>query len=152
MKRPAMPAIRFVVSGMRLLFCLLAAWPLFSQSPVDEVRKAEAAMAAARVAKDVAAMDRLTASDFLWVRAGGAVTDKKALLEEMREGTLDAYESVGEDRVRVYGNTAVVIAARILHESKGDVRIAVTNVWVKSRDGAWQRVSSHTTRIVQPPR
>jgi ketosteroid isomerase-like protein len=137
---------------LRLLIAMLAAWPVLGQSPVDEIRKAEAAMAAARVAKDVAAMDRLTASDFLWVRAGGAVTDKKALLDEMREGRLDSYESVGEDRVRVYGNTAVVIAARVLHESTGDARLAVTNVWVKGRDGAWQRVSSHTTRIVQPPR
>jgi ketosteroid isomerase-like protein len=131
---------------------MLTAWPVLGQSPIDQVKKAEAQLAAARASKDVAATDRLTAGDFLWVRAGGAVTDKKALLEEMRGGRLDVYESVGEDRVRVYGNTAVVIAARVLHESSGDARITVTNVWVKSGDGAWQRVSSHTTRIVQPPR
>jgi ketosteroid isomerase-like protein len=131
----------------RTLVYLLWVLPLMAaDSPEVQVANAEKAMAAARAAKDVAALERLTADDFIWVRAGGAMTDKKELLEEMRAGRLDTYSPDGDQRIRVYGNTAVVTGARTLNEATGTARIVVTNVWVK-HGNEWQRVSSHTTRI-----
>jgi ketosteroid isomerase-like protein len=114
----------------------------------DEVSNAEKALAAARAANDAAALDRLTADDFIWVRPTGAVTGKKELLEDLTAGRLAKYDFDGEQRIRIFGDSAVVTGARVLHVGAVDRKIMVTNVWVR-KEGQWQRVSSQTAFLPQ---
>jgi hypothetical protein len=92
---------------------------------------------------DANALDRLTSEDFIWIREYGRVTDKKALLEGLRAGRLAKYDLDGEQHIRLFGTTAVVTGARLLHQRAGDRKIMVTKVWV-NKEGRWQRVSSQT--------
>jgi len=114
----------------------------------DEVSNAEKAVAAARAADDASALDRLTADDFIWVRPTGAVSGKKELLDDLSAGRLAKYYFDGEQRIRIFGDTAVVTGARMLHVGAADRKIMVTNVWVR-KDGQWQRVSSQAAYFPQ---
>jgi ketosteroid isomerase-like protein len=125
------------------LIAFLAGWVSFAADAREEVSNAEKAVAAARAANDASALDRLTADDFIWVRPTGAVSGKKDLLDDLRANRLAKYDFDGEQRIRIYGDTAVVTGARMLHVGAADRRIMVTNVWVR-KDGQWQRVSSQT--------
>lgn len=126
-----------------VLLAFLAAGMSLAGDARDEVSNAEKAVAAARAANDASALDRLTADDFIWVRPTGAVTGKKELLDDLRASRLAKYDFDGEQQIRIFGDTAVVTGARILHAASADRKIMVTNVWVR-KDGQWQRVSSQT--------
>jgi ketosteroid isomerase-like protein len=140
-----------MIQRITVLMSIAAGFSL-SADVRDEVSNAEKAVAAARASRDVPALDRLTADDFIWVRPNGAITGKKELLDGLTQGAgpdrLDLYDFDGEQRIRVYGDTAVVIGARILHEKSADRKIVVTDVWVKKK-GRWQRVSSQTAYFSQ---
>jgi ketosteroid isomerase-like protein len=114
----------------------------------DEVSNSEKAVAAARSSSDASALDRLTADDFVWVRPNGVTTGKKELLEDLKANRLAKYDLDGEQRIRIFGETAIVTGARILHQKQADQKIMVTNVWVK-KSGQWQRVSSQTAYFPQ---
>src|SRR5579863_2634094 len=89
----------------------------------DQVSDAEKALVAARSGDDASAMDRLRAEDFLWVRPDGRITSKTQLLEDLRAHRLASYKLVGEQRIRIFGNTAVVTGERLLD---GIRRVMVT--------------------------
>jgi ketosteroid isomerase-like protein len=125
------------------LLALFAAGLSLAADSRDQVSDAEKALVAARSGDDASAMDRLTDEDFLWVRPDGRITSKKQLLEDLKAHRLASYKLVGEQRIRIFGNTAVVTGERLL---EGTGRVMVTNVWV-NKDGRWQRVSSQTADI-----
>src|SRR2546423_11930028 len=60
--------------------------------------------------KDLAALDRLLADDYIFTAPGGAVTDKKQLIEEVKTNGPDAGQTISYDEAKahVYGNAAVV--------------------------------------------
>jgi hypothetical protein len=126
------------------LLAFLAAGVSLATDARDEVLNAEKAVSDARASNDASALDRLTSSDFLWVRPTGIIIGKKEFLDDFRAGRLGKYEFDGEQQVRIFGDAAVVTGVRVLHSGATERRIIVTNVWVR-RDGRWQRVSSHTT-------
>jgi hypothetical protein len=128
------------------LVALLATGVSLAADSREEVLNAEKAVADARASNDASALDRLTSSDFLWVRPTGIIIGKKELLDDLKAGRLGKYEFDGEQQVRIFGDAAVVTGGRVLHSSSSatERRIIVTNVWVR-KDGRWQRVSSHTT-------
>ncbi len=131
-----------------VLIGFLAAGAYLAADAREEVSSAEKALAAARAANDDSALDRLTADDFIWVRPTGAATSKKELLDDLRANRLAKYDFDGEQRIRIFGETAVVTGARLLHVGATDRKIMVTNVWVR-KDGRWQRVSSQTAYFTQ---
>lgn len=122
------------------------------------IARLEHQWAAAFLAHDVKAIDRIVADDFVGVDGRAMVSDKKSELEEAKApapGTpppdfelLD--DQISDITVRVYGTTAVANA--ISNEKarfKGKEiapRYRRTTVWVK-RDGRWQCVSFHASRI-----
>jgi ketosteroid isomerase-like protein len=126
------------------LLAFLAAGVSSAADARDEVLSAEKAVSDARASNDASALDRLTSSDFLWVRPNGLIIGKKEFLDDFRAGRLGKYEFDGEQQVRIFGDAAVVTGVRVLRGREGERRIIVTNVWVR-RDGRWQRVSSQTT-------
>jgi hypothetical protein len=100
--------------------------------------------------------DKVEAEDFIFTDAAGGVTDKK---QDMA-GEKDCHESNGtydvdDARTRLYGNTAVVTGrVTTTHKNKeGKVVIRhsrFTDVFVW-RDGRWQLVAGHSSRIPDAP-
>jgi Domain of unknown function (DUF4440) len=99
--------------------------------------------------------DRIEADDFIFTDAAGGVTDKK---QDMA-GEKDCHKSDGAyevdaTEVRLYGTTAVVTGrvttTRKNKEDKPVVRRSrFTDVFVW-RDGRWQLVAGHSSRIPDP--
>ena len=83
-------------------------------SPEEDARTVAAldtAYQAAVKANDAAAMDRILADDFALVTGRGQVFSKSDLLEEARrKTTVYAHQEELEQKVRVWGDTAVVTA------------------------------------------
>jgi ketosteroid isomerase-like protein len=103
--------------------------------------------------KDVAFIERLLAEEFIATYDDGSQGDKAkelALVVQFNQ----AVESATQDDfiVKVYRDTAVVwFTLRIVgikQGQKSELNLRYTDVWVV-RDGRWQCISTHSTRIVQ---
>jgi Domain of unknown function (DUF4440) len=99
--------------------------------------------------------DQVEAEDFIFTDAAGGVSDKKQDMAGEKdchktEGTYD----VDDAAVRLYGNTAVVTGrVTTIHKNKEDKfvthRSRFTDVFLW-RDGRWQLVAGHSSRIPDP--
>ncbi|HEY0625655.1 MAG TPA: nuclear transport factor 2 family protein [Allosphingosinicella sp.] len=106
------------------------------------------------VERDVQALDRILADDFMLIWIDGSVTRKPQMLTgaKARRVEIDPFET--EDvEVRVYGDTAVVTGrfsqtVRLGEQSETN-RFAYTDVYRRTADG-WRAVSAHATRIAPP--
>jgi ketosteroid isomerase-like protein len=108
----------------------------------------------AMVGNDPEAIGRFMADDWIIIGPDGSVGDKKRFLGLVRSERLthDVMES-HDMRIRVYGDTAVVVArgvsggrfdGRAFHEIE-----RVTCVFVR-RDGRWRCVLTHLSRLAPP--
>jgi ketosteroid isomerase-like protein len=100
---------------------------------------------------DVAALERLLSKDFTLIGSDASVQPRSQAFDEVRAGDPAYDEFRNHDMTaRVYGDVAVVQGITSLAGQSGghafalDVRF--TDVLVK-RDGRWQIVTSHATRI-----
>ncbi len=103
--------------------------------------------------KGLAALDRLLADDYIFTAPGGAVTNKKQLIEEIKTNVPDAGQTISYDEAtaNVYGNAAVVnyiliVKARDKEGKDYAHRYRNTVVWVKQQ-GHWRIASIHVSRI-----
>jgi ketosteroid isomerase-like protein len=147
---------------MQLALLLFFAAAAAAEDVPATIARLEHEWSAAVLAHDVRAVDRIVADDFVGIDGRAMVSDKKDELEEAKAPGFGATppvfqlldEQISDIKVRVYGNTAVANA--ISNETarfKGKEiapRYRRTTVWVK-RDGRWQCVSFHATRIVEAP-
>jgi ketosteroid isomerase-like protein len=125
------------------------------RSEADQIfQKQESDWATAVKQRDVEKLSRFEAEEFEFTGPAGQIWTKASQLETIRAGDLeiDSFE-VSELKARLYGDTAVV-RFRIVWNGRfrgadlgGPQR--VTDVFVK-RDGRWQCVASHATRIAAP--
>ncbi len=99
--------------------------------------------------------DRIEAEDFIFTDAVGGVTGKKQDMAGEKDcRKSDGTYEVDEPEVRLYGNTAVV-TGRVTTTSKNKEdklvvrRSRFTDVFVW-RDGRWQLVAGHSSRIPEP--
>jgi len=115
---------------------------------------------AAFLKHDTATVERILADDYVGTDGRGVLTDKAAELREVAApapGAPPAWvvldEQVGDMKVRVYGDAAVVtgvVTERVRFEGdESTVRYRRTTVYVK-RAGRWQCVSFHGSRILEP--
>ena len=103
------------------------------------------------VKHDAEAYSRLLADEYLCIGPEGDMSTKAQDFAELMESTTTS--AIADDfRVRVYGDAAVV-TFRLTYknqskgkESTGQERF--TDTWVK-RDGRWQLVAVHYSRIAQ---
>ena len=142
---------------------LLALLPGASPASAREqqVVAAERAWSQAFLRHDLTALSRLLADDFVGIDGRGFLSDKAAELEEARAPEPGATgvlvrEELSETRVRLYGDTAILTAINTASFSPGPgetaestIRYRRTTVWVW-RDGRWQCVSFHGSRIQAP--
>lgn len=119
----------------------------------QEVRKAESDRFAAMLKGDVAALDKLLATDLIYTHGDGRVVDKAAFIADLKTGDFKYVTIDPQDvKVRVYGDMAIVNAvAGMQVVNKGapaKIRIVYTNVHIR-RGGSWQMVAWHATRLAQ---
>jgi len=126
-----------------------------NSSSETEVREAIEKYKTALLRRDVAALEKIWADDYVFVNASGEVLTKQQRLANVKSGAT-ALDSINEDEnlaVRVYQNSAVTtnrvtIKGQYSGQSvSGQYRS--TMVWVKSSAG-WQLVSNQLTGL--PPK
>lgn len=118
----------------------------------DVITQLEKDWVAAIVKKDVARIDGLLASDFNGTSPTGSTFPKSEAINELKSGNYTVESmTMDEVSVNVYGNTAVSFTSQ---QEKSKVNgkdnsghYHFTNVWVK-KDGEWQVVASHGSRLV----
>jgi ketosteroid isomerase-like protein len=104
----------------------------------------------AGIKKDAAAFDRIVADDWISVDFEGNVVNKAAAIADLKSGaSSSASVDLGELKVRVYGDTAIVIGSdteKSTYKGKDSSGHYVwTDVFVK-RNGRWQAVSSQSVK------
>ncbi|MEJ7698452.1 MAG: nuclear transport factor 2 family protein [Pyrinomonadaceae bacterium] len=124
-----------------------------SKSVEQELMQLERDWAKATVNRDASALDRIEADDYIFTDADGSLVTKKQDIADITSGNLTAESiNVDEMKVRVFGDTAVVIGrTTVKAQYKGkDIsgQYRVTDVFLK-RNGKWQAVASHFSRITQ---
>jgi ketosteroid isomerase-like protein len=104
-----------------------------------------------RLKADVAGLDKLLADDWLLTHSDGRVQDKKDYLQELSSRTRSNQAIENEDvSIRHYGGTAVVTGTSVQAGTSNGLpwsgRFRYTRVWIL-REGRWQMVASHSSRI-----
>ncbi len=122
-----------------------------------DIKKLVTEYAASTAKNDVAAYDKTTSDNFMFVGNDGAVYTKAERLASMKSGATK-YDSLTYDdlnvRVNSEGNGAVVIGkATVKGTNMGkpiDASVRVTQVWSKTKDG-WKMASLQATTITAKP-
>jgi ketosteroid isomerase-like protein len=101
--------------------------------------------------KDVKAVDRIIADDWTAIDFQGKTQTKAQVLAEMKSGaSVSQSVELGEMKVRVFGDTAVVTGSDVEKSTyKGkdsSGKYAWMDVFVK-RNGQWQPVASASTKM-----
>jgi len=116
-----------------------------------ELRQLEIEWNNAIVRKDVAALERILAKEFVYIDYIGGVNRKADLIKSVKnsQATVEPFET--EDVVvRIYGRTAVItgrFTQKILFKGQTfSGQFSYTDVYVK-RGKRWQAVSAHSSRI-----
>ena len=107
----------------------------------DEIQKLFADLNQAITSKDRAALERLYADEFQFVRASGAVTNKAAQISGIMSNdplSSTPVPAPDPDRLMIYGD--VIIARHIVRGT------TISSVFVK-RDGRWQLLQAQGTRL-----
>ncbi len=123
-------------------------------SDESAVRNVEDQITAALGRNDADALDRLWAPDYSFVNPGGQVFTKAQRLAALRSGD-QKYEAYSRDdeKIRLYGNTAVVTYRSSVAGQKGGKEMTgqrrVITVLVKT-DSGWQAVAQQSTLIMHP--
>ena len=117
----------------------------------EEFLKLEKGFEEAIVKNDPEAIGRFVTDEWIIIDPDGGVVDRTRFFDVIKSGALTHEMMESEDlRVRVYGDSAVVTG---LTRTKGkfmgqdfSTQERATDVFVK-RDGRWQCVLTHLTRI-----
>ncbi len=107
----------------------------------------------AQVKKDYAVLDRVLANDLVYTHSSGNVDGKQAYIQSIRDGKskYDAID-VQEQKVRVYGNTAIINGVCLIKAMNNgetiNTRLRYTDVYVKN-GGQWQMAAWQSLRMQQ---
>ena len=131
--------------------------PVDPKAAEAEIKKLVADYAASMAKNDVAAYEKTTADNFMFVSIDGAVQTKAERVESMKSGETK-YDSLTYDDVNVRvspgGDDAVVIGkATVKGKNMGkpiDSTVRVTQIWSKTKDG-WKMMSLQATPITAKP-
>jgi ketosteroid isomerase-like protein len=145
--------VAIVISMVGLVFGVAILAQTQTESVEQELIKLENESNNAWAKHDIETYARLLSDDYLCTDPDGDVISKAQDLAELKSDE-STYTSLTADdfRVHIYGDAAVVsfrLTSKKQHkgkESTGQERF--TNTWVK-RDGRWQCVATHYSRIVQ---
>ena len=127
----------------------------------QELMQLERDWSAAVMKHDTATIDRILADDYVGIDGRGIITTKAQEIEEakpLKSGDpgppfMVLSETVTDMKVRSYGDFAIV-NGRVIEKidrngQETEIQYRRTTVWAK-RDGRWQCVSFHGSRIREP--
>ena len=120
-------------------------------SAEDQLESLEKERAQAVIKGDTAALDKMTADDYVLTDVNGKVRTKAETMDAIKSGVIKVTSNDVDDlKVHVYGNTAVVTGRS---DAKGTIDgkeiggpVRFTRVYVK-RNGTWQSVAFQQTKI-----
>ncbi|MEO6394026.1 MAG: nuclear transport factor 2 family protein [Pyrinomonadaceae bacterium] len=149
--------MKFITIVLTLLLVAVGAFAQGKPSKTEnELMQLERDIGTANVARDKKFFERIEAAECIFTDSGGGITtraeDIASLDQPPGDTKLIKYE-VDEMKVFDYGKTAVVFG-RVTTTLKNKDREIVnrsrfTDVFVK-RDGRWQIVAGHSSRIREP--
>ena len=125
-----------------------------THDPVQELLDLARAWDAAMVSNDAAAIGAFMADDWIIIGPDGSIGDRTRFLALVASGDLTHDVMTTEDPiVRVYGDTAVVIAHGISggtwQGTPFSTQERATSVFVR-RDGIWRCVVTHLSTLSSP--
>jgi ketosteroid isomerase-like protein len=127
--------------------------PSAGETAIQEVTALERAWIDAGRQYDVAWFERYMAASLITTDETGAVTDKAAMIAEVKDRASkiesESYENL---KVQAYGDAVVATGISVVKGTfKGkdnSGKYPWTDTWIK-RGGQWQCVASHSSKIVQ---
>jgi hypothetical protein len=146
------------------LIILVCAAPVISQEKksakenkaVAELMQLERDIGQANIDRNKAFFERVEADEFIFTDSGGGITTKAedvASLDQPQGAFKLVSYVVDEMTVKIYGKTAVVWGRSITTSRSADKEVVsktrFTDVFVR-RDGRWQLVAGHSSRIREP--
>ncbi|MEO0560184.1 MAG: nuclear transport factor 2 family protein [Bacteroidota bacterium] len=114
-----------------------------------ELRATERAWLHAYDTHDVEAMASIVAAEFEIVYGNGSVVDKATTISWLTPGEPDdpaTRQYTENTHVRLYGSVAILTGIYVSESPQGTNRSRYTDTWIW-RDGRWQVVASHLTRL-----
>lgn len=124
-----------------------------SADEADRLRAIERGRLRSLVSKDMEAAGALHADDFQLITPGGGEYSKERYLGEVGSGEVNylIWEPISPIDVRLYGTAAVLRYRAQIEGIMGGQHIDLDQYWhtdvYEQRDGRWQVVWSHATRI-----
>jgi ketosteroid isomerase-like protein len=147
-----------VVNRILIVCVLVAASVLsFGQAKPEAVeqilKQLERDWTQASLKKDIAALDKIMADDWVSIDFQGKAVTKAETLANLKAG-LPATQAagIGEMKVRIFGDSAIVTGSdteKSTLQGKDVIdKYLWTDVFVK-RDGRWQAVASQSTKVAR---
>lgn len=147
--------MRFLFVALVLLFGpdLLGAQTR-DEAAAREIEQLERAYNQARLANDIAALNRMTTSDYYAIGARGTMREvgnqRTEPVNITPSGVMEKSE-IRNMRVRVYGDSAVStyeqrVSGRQNDSTAFEVEVVSTHVWVR-QDGRWRLALMHSTYL-----
>ena len=107
----------------------------------------------AEAKRDLDTLERLLSDDFIFTTPNGALSDKKKLIDDVKNDEPEAGQTIGYEEIRThdYGKTAVVnylltVKGKNKEGKEYTNRYRNTVVWVK-QGGRWRMAAIHVSRI-----
>jgi len=140
-----------------ILFLLSAAMLPAATPDAKTEKEIMAAMDAYRqglIKRDAAALSKVLSDDLVYTHSSNAHQDKAAVLESLKGNTYPEAIDFKDLKIRVYGNTAVVVGDVDFHNNAGGVvtviKLNILHVLVKGPQG-WQLVARQAVRYPDAP-
>ena len=120
----------------------------------QELRDLQREWLAAGRNKDVAAIERILADDFLITFGDSSTRDKPEVIRRLRLGVRNPneYDWTEDSKVRIYGDAAIITGKYIYkildHDKETVSESRYTDTYIK-RNGHWQVVASHLSNIAK---
>ncbi|MBM3813836.1 MAG: nuclear transport factor 2 family protein [Acidimicrobiia bacterium] len=133
------------------LVTLLATLTIPLLASEAEIAAAEKNWAAAVVARDYAALEKVYSDDLIYAHSTGAVENKAEYMKRLRSG-VQRYDKIEHQKtvVKLHGTTAIAHChVRMTGSSNGepfDNKIMMIHLWVK-QSGQWRLAAHQTTRL-----
>jgi ketosteroid isomerase-like protein len=140
-----------------LLLSLTLFAPAKTTKPVEQILiQLEHDWSDADVKKDVSALNRILADDWIGIDFEGTVMTKPEVLRQVsarNDETATESTVLGEMKVRIFGNMALVTGKETEKSRYKGEDSSGEYIWTDFfvlRNGRWQAVSSQSTRITTP--
>ena len=139
------------------MLCLLSTTILSAANPdpktEKEIMATMEAYKQALMKKDAAALSRILSDDLVYTHSSNLHENKTAVLESLKGNTVVEGIDFKDLKVRVYGNSAVVVGDVDFRNNAGNgatvSKLNVLHVLVKGPQG-WQLVARQATRYPDP--